>query len=123
MGRRLIEIIKLDNTTVQIKTTKDISREILTWEGVVIEEDFQGEFTVQRQTDEEQEAFSFLQKTVLSVATTAFQEALSRGITEAEVLLPEGLTLTTLTVSAGPEVWQGLEGPIATKCKEVLDDR
>lgn len=119
---------EMGSMTLEIVTTRDISRQILRHRSFSFQEFSQRysesqNFTIQREArlqDEdnrqnsietedvkEQEAFGFLQTTVLSTAVAAYREALSRGVAkeQARVLLPEGLTETKMYMNGTIRSW------------------
>lgn len=119
---------EMGSMTIEINTTRDISRQILRHRSFSFQEFSQRyseseNFTVQREArlqdhenrqnsietedDKIQKAFGFLQKTVLSTSITAYKEALSRGVAkeQARALLPEGLTDTKLYMSGTIRSW------------------
>lgn len=119
---------EMGSMTLEITTTRDISRQILRHRSFSFQEFSQryseaDKFTMLREArlqDEKnrqnsietedkdiQKAFEFLQGTVLSTSVTAYQEALSRGVAkeQARVLLPEGLTETKLYMSGTIRSW------------------
>lgn len=118
----------MGHMTLEITTTRDISRQILRHRSFSFQEFSQRysestNFTVNREcrlqdknnrqnsieTEDNKlkEIFKFLQETVISVATTSYTEALNRGIAkeQARVLLPEGLTETKMYMSGSIRSW------------------
>lgn len=119
---------EMGSMTLEIITTRDISRQILRHRSFSFQEFSQRysesqNFTIKREarlqdetnrqnsiTTEDsktQEAFDFLQTTVLSASVAAYREALSRGIAkeQARVLLPEGLTETKMYMNGTIRSW------------------
>ncbi len=119
---------EMGSMTLEITTTRDISRQILRHRSFSFQEFSQryaeaDHFTVKREArlqdetnrqnsietedEEAQDAFGFLQKTVLSTALTAYHEALERGVAkeQARVLLPEGLTETKMYMNGTIRSW------------------
>ena len=119
---------EMGSMTLEIETTRDISRQILRHRSFSFQEFSQRysvseQFTVQREArlqdnenrqnsietegPEEQEAFSYLQKEVLATSITAYKQALGQGIAkeQARVLLPEGLTGTKMYMNGTIRSW------------------
>jgi len=120
--------LEMVHMTMEIKTTRDISRQILRHRSFSFQEfsqryaestEFEYEREARRQdpknrqnsisTDDRafQEQFNMLQRTVLDTAMDAYDWALDRGIAkeQARALLPEGLTGTTLYMSGSLRSW------------------
>lgn len=121
-------VFEMGSMTLEITTTRDISRQILRHRSFSFQEFSQRyaeseNFTITREArlqdetnrqnsiktedTESQEAFGFLQTTVLSTAVTAYREALARGVAkeQARVLLPEGLTETKMYMNGTIRSW------------------
>lgn len=121
-------VFEMGSMTLEITTTRDISRQILRHRSFSFQEFSQRYATAQHftasrearlqdeknrqnsiETEDEalQKVFKFLQQTVLSASITAYQDALSRGIAkeQARVLLPEGLTETKMYMSGNIRSW------------------
>lgn len=119
---------EMGSMTLEIETTRDISRQILRHRSFSFQEFSQRysvseQFTVQREArlqdnenrqnsietegPEEQEAFSYLQKEVLATSITAYKQALGQGVAkeQARVLLPEGLTGTKMYMNGTIRSW------------------
>lgn len=119
---------EMGSMTLEITTTRDISRQILRHRSFSFQEFSQRyaeseNFTITREArlqdetnrqnsietedDKTQEAFGFLQTAVLSTSVASYREALSRGIAkeQARVLLPEGLTETKMYMNGTIRSW------------------
>lgn len=120
--------LEMVHLTMEIKTTRDISRQILRHRSFSFQEFSQRyaeseNFTYEREartqdlknrqnsvasdSAEEQEKFNMLQKSVLDCAYDAYRSALDSGIAkeQARALLPEGLTGTTLYMAGSLRSW------------------
>jgi thymidylate synthase (FAD) len=120
--------LEMVHMTVEIKTTRDISRQILRHRSFSFQEFSQryalaAEFEYEREARLQdtknrqnsianddvafQEKFSMIQKKVLDTAMDAYDWALDNGIAkeQARALLPEGLTGTTLYMSGSLRSW------------------
>ena len=120
--------LEMVHLTMEIKTTRDISRQILRHRSFSFQEFSQRyaeseNFTYEREartqdlknrqnsvasdSAEAQEEFNMLQKSVLDCAYDAYRSALDSGIAkeQARALLPEGLTGTTLYMAGSLRSW------------------
>ena len=120
--------LEMVHLTMEIKTTRDISRQILRHRSFSFQEFSQRyaeseNFTHEREartqdlknrqnsvasdSAEAQEEFNMLQKSVLDCAYDAYRSALDSGIAkeQARALLPEGLTGTTLYMAGSLRSW------------------
>lgn len=148
-------IFEMGNMVVEITTTRDISRQILRHRSFSFQEYSQRyaqvtnfsaprEMRLQDATNRQNsiesvdtklhDRFAELQATIIEVAKAAYEEALGLGIAkeQARVLLPEGLTLTTMTMSGSIRSWihyiqlregngtQKEHAEIAQQCKVIL---
>lgn len=146
---------EMGSMTLEITTTRDISRQILRHRSFSFQEFSQRyaesqNFTTEREArlqDESNrqnsletedaataEAFSELQKTVLSTAVAAYKTALGAGIAkeQARSLLPEGLTETKMYMNGTIRSWihycqlrcgngtQKEHREIADQCRDIL---
>ena len=120
--------LEMVHMTMEIKTTRDISRQILRHRSFSFQEFSQryaesAEFIYDREARTQdlknrqnsidcedrvfQEQFNMLQKKVLDTAYNAYEIALASGIAkeQARALLPEGLTGTTLYMAGSLRSW------------------
>ena len=123
-----VSVFEMGNISMEITTTRDISRQILRHRSFSFQEFSQRyaeaeQFTATREarlqdvknrqnsieTEDQstQEVFKFLQDTVLATSVSAYKEAIARGVAKecARDLLPEGLTVTKMYMNGTVRSW------------------